>query len=203
MLTHQLLSPDLGWRDIQHLCVRTAQLVNPEDPDWEDTAAGRPYSYKYGYGKIDAFDYVTAAQSWKTVKPQAFFDMPAIQIAGGTMNKELEFSGGELIIPGGVRSSMSVTKAQLAEENFEALEHITVKVWISHTRRGDVEVELVSPSGIKSVLAAPRASDTDNTGYPGWTFMTVKHWCACSNSLNNHLLTKLPSGTRILLVNGK
>jgi hypothetical protein len=196
--------PDLSWRDIQHLCVHTAQLVNPDDPDWEATAAGRRFSYKYGYGKVDAYDYVMAAKTWKNVKPQAWFNIPAIQIAGGTMNIRQEMSGGELIVPGGVSSSARVTKSMMDNENFEKLEHINVKVWVSHTRRGDVEVELVSPGGIKSVLAAPRRSDAATTGYPGWTFMSVKHWSAffrlpCSifvHSLNILL------GTRILSVNG-
>lgn len=156
-------------------------MVNPEDPDWEMTAVGRPFSYKYGYGTLDAYYYVTAAQSWQNVKPQAWFEIPAIQIAGGTMNILQEMSGGEPIVPGGVRSFTTVTKAMMERENFEKLEHITIKVWISHTKRGDVEVELVSPNGIKSILSAPRASDAAMSGYPGWTFMTVKHWCAISN----------------------
>jgi kexin len=151
-------------------------LVNPEDSDWDTTAAGRHFSYKYGYGKIDAYDYVTAAKTWQNVKPQAWFDTPAIQIAGGTMNTHNEMSGGELIVPGGVGSSTIVTQSMLDVANFEKLEHINVKVWISHTRRGDVEVEVVSPGGIKSMLAAPRKSDSANSGYPGWTFMSVKHW---------------------------
>lgn len=92
------------------------------------------------------------------------------------MNTALEMSGGELIVPGGVSSSTIVTQAMMDNENFEKLEHITVKVWISHGKRGDVEVEIVSPGGIKSVLAAPRKSDLATTGYPGWTFMSVKHW---------------------------
>lgn len=160
------------------MCVRNAQLVNPEDPDWETTAAGRPFSYKYGYGKLDAYHYVTAAQNWKNVKPQAWLQMPAIQLNGGAMNILQEMSGGEFIVPGGIKSSMTVTKAMMEAENLETLEHVTVKVWISHGRRGDVEVELVSPAGIKSVLAAPRKSDADTYGYPGWKFMSVKHWLA-------------------------
>jgi kexin len=119
---------------------------------------------------------VTAATTWQNVKPQAWFDIPAIQIAGGTMNTNQEMSGGELIVPGGVSSSAIVTQSMLENANFEKLEHINVKVWISHARRGDVEVEVVSPAGIKSVLAAPRKSDSSSSGYPGWTFMSVKHW---------------------------
>ena len=171
-----LCSPDLTWRDIQHLCVRNAQLVSPDDPDWETTAVGRPFSYKYGYGKIDAYHYVTAAQAWKNVKPQAWIQMDAVQLNGGVSNAEGEMSGGEFIGSSGITSSITLTKEILDAENFESLEHVTVSVWISHRRRGDVEVELVSPSGIKSILAAQRKSDADKDGFPGWKFMSVKHW---------------------------
>ena len=99
-----------------------------------------------------------------------------MRINGGAMNKLKEMSGGDLIVPGGIRSSQILTKTVMERENFEKLEHITVKVWIQHTKRGDVEVELVSPGGIKSILAAARRQDAMDTGYPGWTFMTVKHW---------------------------
>jgi kexin len=169
-------SPDLTWRDIQHLCVETARMINPEDPDWEATAQGRLYSYKYGFGVLDAYRYVKAAQDWKLVKPQAWFETKTLQIAGGTMNNRSEFSGGQPIAPGGITSKLTVTMEMLDSNNFEKLEHINVKVWIQHTKRGDVEVEIVSPKGIKSVLAASRFVDQATTGYPGWTFMSVKHW---------------------------
>lgn len=85
-------------------------------------------------------------------------------------------SGGELIVSGGVTSKTTITEEMLQETNFERLEHVTVRVWIQHTRRGDVEVELVSPKGVKSILAGARKYDQDKNGYPGWTFMTIKHW---------------------------
>ena len=37
--------------------------------------------------------------------------------------------------------------------NLQTLEHIDIRVCINHLRRGDVMVELVSPNGIKTVLA--------------------------------------------------
>ncbi|KAF7799581.1 hypothetical protein EIP86_010818 [Pleurotus ostreatoroseus] len=168
--------PDLNWRDMQHLCVRTAVQVNPEDPDWEMTASGRPYSYKYGYGALNGVEYVNAAMDWQSVKPQAWINMPTVQIANGTMDIFRATSGGETITQAGITSTMEVTADTLQEHNFETLEHMTVMVWISHDRRGDVEVELVSPHGVKSILAAKRNGDGANTGYPGWTFSTVKHW---------------------------
>jgi kexin len=64
----------------------------------------------------------------------------------------------------------------ISSSNMETLEHITVRVWITHTRRGDVEVELKSPKGIISVLARQRRFDEDNSGLWGWKFMSLKHW---------------------------
>jgi len=168
--------PDLSWRDIQHLCVTSAVQVNPEDPDWELTAVGRPYSYKYGYGKLDAGLYIEAARDWKLVKSQAWLEIPTIELAGADMTPDGHMSGGEFIASGGIRSSTDISRDMLLENNFDRLEHVTVKVWIKHDRRGDVEVELVSPNGVKSILAAARKLDEDKNGFVGWQFMTLKHW---------------------------
>ena len=100
-----------------------------------------------------------------------------VQLNNGTMDSFENAEGGEPIPPDGIESKITITQEMLEQHNFEKLEHITVKVWITHTRRGDVEVELVSPNGIRSILASRRNSDNAKTGYPGWTFMTVKHWC--------------------------
>lgn len=168
--------PDLTWRDIQHLCVKTAVKINPDDPDWEDTATGNRYSYKYGYGAVDAYQFVKEAQSWKVVKPQAWFSSPTNILGGGLMDHSNNMTGGELITAGGITSTITVTTQITQEYNFESLEHVTITVWISHTKRGDVEVELVSPNGVKSILAGQRQLDRDPDGFPGWTFMSVKHW---------------------------
>jgi kexin len=151
-------------------------MINPEDPDWETIASGRRFSYKYGFGVLNALEYVNAARTWQLVKPQAWMEIDAIQIQNGSMNIANEMSGGETIIPGGIQSTTTITQAMLNSYNLESLEHITVQVWITHTKRGDVEVHIVSPIGIKSVLAAPRRNDADESGYPGWQFMSVKHW---------------------------
>ena len=168
--------PDLSWRDIQHLCVKTAQIVNPGDESWELTASGQPFSYKFGFGKLDAYDFVTAARDWELVKPQAWIEGPPIQLENGEYSEDDRFSGGIEIDEDGVESAFEVTSEMLAENNFEILEHVTVRVWIEHTRRGHVEVSLTSPNGIRSVLAEPRKRDLDKDGFAGWRFMSVKHW---------------------------
>jgi kexin len=125
------------------------------------------------------------ARTWELVKPQVWMDIATVELADAAM-EDGELIGGEPIVPGGVNSSTVVTQAMLEDWNFEKLEHITIKVWIKHTRRGDVEVELISPVGIKSVLASARRMDTAKTGFVGWTFMTLKHWfvlvCYCDVS---------------------
>lgn len=151
-------------------------MINPDDEDWDTTAAGRKYSSKFGYGVLDGLQFVQAAREWQLVKPQARLQTRTIQIEGGTMNSMQNYSGGEVIGLGGVSSKISVKWDQLQDANFEKLEHITVRVWIDHTRRGDVEVELMSPGGIRSVLAEKRKGDSATTGFPGWRFMTIKHW---------------------------
>jgi kexin len=161
---------------MQHLAVNTAVHINPTDPDWEKTAQGRPFSYKYGFGRLDAYAYVVAAKEWKLVKPQTWLQAPAVQIEGGKMNLLDEMSGGTAITQGGVTSKTTITEEMMKEANLERLEHVTVKVWIKHSKRGDVEVELVSPNGVKSILASTRSQDRATTGFPGWRFMSVKHW---------------------------
>lgn len=198
--------PDLTWRDIQYLCIKTARQVNPEDPDWEITSTGQPYSYKYGFGALDAWRFITAAKEWTVVKPQTWFKTHSIRLGDSVFDGHHNYTGG-VPIPQqatgerGVKSTMTVTQEMLNAHNFESLEHINVRVWIKHGRRGDVEVEIVSPKGVKSILGAHRIKDTDTNGYPGWTFMSVKHWYVNSHLQSGCKLTHTP-GVKTQLVTG-
>lgn len=173
--------PALTWRDIQHLCVQTAVIVDPEEHGWERTATGRKYNNKYGYGVLDGAAYVTAALRWKLVKPQAWLHTEPIRLNEGKMfevsRENYTYSGGVEIGPEGIHSKMTITEQMMKDNNLENLEHVDIRVWIDHSRRGDVEIEITSPNGIKSKLAERRQYDRAHTGFPGWRFMSVKHWC--------------------------
>lgn len=119
---------------------------------------------------------MTTAQTWKLVKPQAWYESMTVQLNNGTYGLDKKFFGGEPIGAGGIKSEIVITKEELNANNFEALEHINVKVWIDHKLRGDVEIEITSPGGVKSILSGIRPGDMNGDGYPGWTFMSVKHW---------------------------
>ena len=180
-----------------------ARHINPNDPDWEKTASGRLFSYKYGYGVIDGYAFVTAAKNWKLVKPQAWLHTKAVQFNGGKIEKvdkkTYKYTGGIDIGPSGVNHSIAITKEMLSEHNLEDLEHIDVRVWINHSKRGDVEVDIISPNGIRSKLASRRKHDESKKGFPGWRFMSLKHWYVtvpghCSLCLTHHQRGESPVG---------
>ena len=89
------------------------------------------------------------------------------------MPKKHEYKGGVPIGPDGRKDSIEITTAMLLDNNLQTLEHIDIHVWINHPRRGDVIVDLVSPNGIRSLLVETRV---DDEAFPGWRFMTIKHW---------------------------
>ncbi|KAH7060683.1 peptidase S8/S53 domain-containing protein [Macrophomina phaseolina] len=156
--------PELTWRDIQWITVNTAVKLETQS-DWQETPYGKQYSHQFGYGKVDAYTLVHAAKTWDLVKPQAWFFSP-------WMHVKHEIPQGEM----GLASSFEVTEAMLKKANLERLEHITVTMNVEHTRRGDLSVELRSPSGIVSHLSTARRHDSYMGGYVDWTFMSVAHW---------------------------
>ncbi|KAG7875924.1 hypothetical protein KL938_004858 [Ogataea parapolymorpha] len=158
-------NPDLTWRDVQALTVKEATEVNSNDPSWQNSyIEGRRYSPVFGWGKLDADRMVRAAQNWTLLKPQAWYYSP-VQHA----NKKVDNVGS-------VTTTFEVTSEDLVAANLERIEHVTVTVNIAAERRGDVEVTLVSPNGIKSDLGQSRKRDRNSDGFRNWTFSSVAHW---------------------------
>lgn len=145
----------------------TAIPVSVEDADWTKTAAGRMFNHKFGYGSLDAYALVEAAKTFQSLGPQTSFHPEAIPI-GRKIPQNAK----------GIVSVLKVTQEDLLAEEVRlgTLEHITVTVNIEHERRGDVEVILTSPNNVESRLGVRRRYDAATTGFPNWTFMTVKHW---------------------------
>ena len=157
--------PELTWRDVQEVIFQTAVPVNEDDASWDTTAVGRKYSHAFGYGKIDAWALVEKAKTMDLLKPQAWFHSPWIHvnhpIPQGTK---------------GLLSSFEITKDMLEDANFAKVEQVTVTMNVEHARRGDISVELRSPTGMVSHLSVTRRLDDVNEGYIDWTFMSVAHW---------------------------
>lgn len=156
--------PELTWRDVQHIIIRSTFANNPRDPDWQRTAAGYMYSHKFGFGVVDAMHLVENARNHTLVAPQTWLETPRQEV-----NVKLPLHGAH-------NATIEITPDMLAKANLASLEHVTVDVWIGHERRGSVRVVLYGPHKTKSVLASPRRYDAATTGFNGWRFMTLKHW---------------------------
>ncbi|SMQ51273.1 unnamed protein product [Zymoseptoria tritici ST99CH_1A5] len=158
-------NPKLNWRDFQYLTAMTAVKIDQDAEYQMNKALGKEFSHAFGYGKADAWALVEAAKTWKSVKPQAWYFSPWLHVKHGIPQ------GNQ-----GLASSFEVTPDMLKTANLERLEHVTVTMNVEHTRRGDLSVELRSPTGMVSHIATHRRNDNARAGYVDWTFMSVAHW---------------------------
>lgn len=158
--------PDLTWRDLQHVAVESAT----NDGLWHsgrqgEKCAKRKFSHKFGFGQIKTEAFVQTALHWKKVNPQSWFYAPVLRPYTD--------------IPRGqeIEQKMTVTAEQLHDANFhDRLEHVTLTVSVEARRRGDIVIDLVSPSGTVSHLATGRRDDDSAEGFRDWTFMSVANW---------------------------
>lgn len=166
--------PDLTWRDMQHLCVETAQFPKGQ-VSADKLVKGRKYNIKVGFGVLDASIFVEKAKTWSLVKPQVWIEPQYVQVGRGTVNGKM--NGGLPLTPKGVSRSVKITKEMAEDSDFGEIEHIQVRVWMEHERRGDIQVTIFSPQNVVCALGLRRQHDKSALGLMGWTFMTVKHWC--------------------------
>lgn len=152
-------NPDLGWRDVQEILIRSATQNHAGDAGWRTNAAGLTFNHKYGAGLVNASAAVEWAETWTNLGPQ---------IRSAVIQTNLHRAIPDNT-PAGITQSFVVASAQNLR-----VEHVTVTVDIQHTYRGDLAITLVSPSGMESQLA----EDHDDGGhhYPAWTFSSVRHW---------------------------
>ncbi len=150
-------NPNLGWRDVQEILIRTARKPQCSDTEWKPNGAGLSFNHKYGAGLIDAAGAVALAQQWINLPP-----MTTTQLAASTLPAAIADNS-----PTGVSRTVNFTAA-----NFR-VEHVTVTVNATHTAIGDLEVTLTSPSGMVSKLSQAHLDGAANLA---WTFSSVRHW---------------------------
>lgn len=68
---HFLYSPQLTWRDVQHLTVLTSKRNSLFDAKnrfhWTMNGVGVEFNHLFGFGVLDAGSIVTLAKQWRTV----------------------------------------------------------------------------------------------------------------------------------------
>lgn len=153
-------NPDLTWRDMQHIVVRTAKPANLKAPDWVTNGVGRNVSHSFGYGLMDATAMVRLARRWRTVPEQHKCEVSAPHTGRSIPPKSQLF--------------LQLHVKECSGVNF--LEHVQAKVSLMASRRGDLQIHLISPQGTKSTLLAKRPHDVSKAGFTQWPFMSVHTW---------------------------
>uniref|UniRef100_A0A8C1UQ91 Proprotein convertase subtilisin/kexin type 7 n=1 Tax=Cyprinus carpio TaxID=7962 RepID=A0A8C1UQ91_CYPCA len=158
--------PCLSWRDVQHIITYTATQHDADaQADWGINGAGFHHSHKYGFGLLNAWRLVNAAKVWESVPFLVSYQSPVLKA-----NEDIpEY-------PKTLTHTWNVSVSDLRQSGMQTLEHVSVTVTIAHPRRGNVEIWLICPSGMSSLIGARRSLDVDPTGFTDWTFSTVRCW---------------------------
>ncbi|KAF6284668.1 proprotein convertase subtilisin/kexin type 2 [Rhinolophus ferrumequinum] len=142
----------LTWRDMQHLTVLTSKRnqLHDEVHQWRRNGVGLEFNHLFGYGVLDAGAMVKMAKDWKTV-PERFHC-----VGGSVQDTEKIPSTGKLVLT-------LTTDACEGKENFvRYLEHVQAVITVNATRRGDLNINMTSPMGTKSILLSRRPRDDDS-----------------------------------------
>jgi subtilisin-like proprotein convertase family protein len=167
-------NPALSYRDVKEIFLRTSVKESPTSTDWIRQTGGRPdlapieHHHGFGGGRVDAAAAVAMAEGWTSLPALA-----AVQSVASSPNAAVPDGTGELSSDFVFGSSPRLR-----------VETVEVTVNILHAFRGDLEIELVSPKGVRSRLVSASAfddgydpdTDTSGHGYEPWTFSSVRHW---------------------------
>lgn len=151
-------NPDLGWRDVQEILIRTATKNDAANADWRTNSAGFAFNHSYGSGLINAREAVALAQTWSNLGPQE-----RVTVVQTNLNRAIPDADAA-----GITQLFAVASSDLR------VEHVTVTLSATHTYRGDLAITLTSPSGMQSRLSEQH--NDSNDGYTAWTFSSVRHW---------------------------
>lgn len=162
-------NPTLTWRDIQHLTVLTSKRNSLYDSKnrfhWKMNGVGLEFNHLFGYGVLDAGAMVALAKIWKTVPPRYHCE-------AGSYLKTSEFRTNNSLK---IFIDTDSCAGTVTEVNY--VEHVQAVITLNATRRGDVKLFMVSPSGTRSMILSRRPNDDDrHDGFTKWPFMTTHTW---------------------------
>ena len=151
-------NPNLGWRDVQEILIRSAVKNSPADADWSTNGGGFHFNHKFGAGLINAGAAVQLALAWTNLAPQ----MSVFSAQSG------------LSVPVPDNDANGITRTFDLSASHLRVEQVTVTASLTHAYRGDLAITLVSPDGTSSRLAEKHSDGGNN--YAAWTFSSVRHW---------------------------
>lgn len=154
------VAPNLTWRDVQGILATTSRPVDLTDKSWAMNAAGLLHSNKYGFGLVDAKAAVDAAQKWTSYGMERF-----VSVDSDVINLAIADNASAL-----VSSSLDI------DEDI-SVESVVVYLDLSHAARGHLQLSLVSPGNMTSILSpGQRPENTQLVGDQRWKLMTLRSW---------------------------
>ncbi|XP_076102317.1 furin-like protease kpc-1 isoform X3 [Mytilus galloprovincialis] len=157
-------NPGLTWRDMQHIVVHTAKKANLKADDWIVNGVNRSVSHSFGYGLMDAGAMVRLARNWTKVPEQHI-----CEIRSRDVDKPIPMNGKITVY-------LDTDGCEGTLDHVKYLEHIQARITLTASRRGEIQIFLISPMGTRSTLLARRAHDNSREGFNNWAFMTTHSW---------------------------
>ncbi|XP_059081763.1 neuroendocrine convertase 1-like [Tigriopus californicus] len=155
-------NPTLTWRDVQHLVVLTSSTkVLEENQGWQVNGAGLKYNSRFGFGVMDAYQFVRTAMNWTLVPEAVSQDFDCLPMT----SQNLE-----------TNHPIEITFEVPESAQVRFLEHVEVSLSIQYPVRGVLQIALISPSGSISQLLTLRPEDKSDAGFKKWKFMSVHFW---------------------------
>ncbi|XP_045501380.1 neuroendocrine convertase 1-like [Colias croceus] len=152
-------NPNLTWRDVQHLIVWTSEYAPlSQNKGWQVNGAGLRFDVRFGFGLLNAARLVSAALNWITVPPKQISTYTSANISLS------------------IRPVRPVEVDIYVNGGIQYLEHVELIISIQYTRRGALEIYLVSPQGTKVQVLSPRPKDSSEAGFFKWPLTSVATW---------------------------
>lgn len=151
-------NPNLGWRDVQEVLIRTATQTDPTNNEWRTNKAGFKFNPNFGAGRVNAGAAVSLATNWANLATMTSTNSEQAGLNVAITDNDTT----------GVSRSFDLSASNLR------VEQAIVTVDITHAKRGDLVINLVSPAGTISPLAELH-NDT-NPNYEAMTFRSTFNW---------------------------
>ena len=131
---------NLSWRDVKVILADSAVKTDPDDKGWGQS--GMKYgsfderyhfNHQYGFGLVDAKAAVDLAEEWVNLPPRE---------EDAVVKEEIN------------STARTISKSLIMESDIDFIEHVDATIDFSINKIRDLSIELISPSGTKSILAA-------------------------------------------------
>jgi subtilisin-like proprotein convertase family protein/subtilisin family serine protease len=170
-------NPKLTWRDVKYILAKTAvpiyydtsdQTVHPNsealpsgavwEHGWITNGAGFKFHNWYGFGRVDVDAAVALAKKYTSI----FGTFIETSFDGNMKSVSLSIPDNSAT---GVSDTMSIA-------NNVRIESVQLRISIAHTDIGQLGIELISPSGQKSILVNMNNSLTGISNYMEYVLLT-------------------------------